>query len=1023
MNDLVGRTLGQYRIIEQLGKGGMATVYRAFQPSLERHVAIKVLMPYFAHEEGFSQRFVREAKAIARLDHPHILPIYDYGHEGETHYIVMKCVEAGTLQDLEAGQPVPLDVSAKIISQIADALDYAHQAGVVHRDVKPANVLMDRGEWVLLTDFGLARMVEGSQQLTASGVGVGTPAYMPPEQCQGRTVDRRADIYSLGIVLYEMLTGCVPFEAETPLAVVLKHITEPLPMPRSIDPEIPEAVELVILKALAKEPEDRYQTAGEMAAALCNAVECANRSPFVVPPSTGTPSPAAIPESVGRDDGAARPAAHSEPYVQGFEPALPLRAAAEKASDVVSVPVPAEAAASVTESIDRARPVPSGRRVPWWAYVAAAIVVLTLIASGAWLGLGGWSGLAARFATPTVPGEQAPSPTPTVPDQQAPTATPAIVESTPPLAKPDTRLRIAISVRPEVRVEVDVRHLTQLLTAGTGMELEVIAVDHREGLLDLLRGGQLDVILLSMPEYLWLRDGEGVPLDPALYAEPLFAGVVVVRADGPVHTVDDLRGQAVVLPGWDAPAGLLGRAALLERGLDVVQECEVIYVAPGDEPGVWAEAFALLGNGQVAAAIVPNLALGRFEEQSPALADRLRILAESPPTSVGVVAVRPSMPPDRVAALLAALLELDPESFRAGTPFGRLIAVDEPLADHMADALRKLDISARQWVEAVPSEPQVSPDRPARPPVAGEIRIALVPAAGTSVETRYVTPIYESIQKASRDLRLELIVRETPEGESPGDVTVGLIEQGYNVIVAVGWHDPDLLWGIAREHADVRFVCFWHLFERPLPNLLSFAYRMDQAGFLAGTLAGRATETKRVAVIGGIPIPSVGQLVSGFDQGVKRACPECEVIVRFTDTFSNLPLGEEVGRQVVEEGADVVFNAAGVSGSAAIRSAAQQGAWVIGMDLDEYLLTFGGGSVPNVDRLLGSVVIRANRQAYETLERLVRGDFEPGSFALGVAEEGFEFLPSPESAHPRWSELEQQMREITEGLRSGEISP
>jgi len=198
---------------------------------------------------------------------------------------------------------------------------------------------------------------------------------------------------------------------------------------------------------------------------------------------------------------------------------------------------------------------------------------------------------------------------------------------------------------------------------------------------------------------------------------------------------------------------------------------------------------------------------------------------------------------------------------------------------------------------------------------------------------------------------------------------------------------------------------------------------MDQAGFLAGALAGRATETKRVAVIGGIPTASVEQLVSGFDQGVKRACPECEVIVRFTDTLSDLPLGQEVGRQVVMEGADVVFNAAGAAGSAGIRSAAQQGAWVIGADGDEYLMTFDGGQVPHADRLLGSVVLRADRQVYETVARIVGGEFEPGSLTLGVAQGGIEFLPAPENAHPRWPELAMYIRDVVRGLESGELSP
>jgi basic membrane lipoprotein Med (substrate-binding protein (PBP1-ABC) superfamily)/ABC-type phosphate/phosphonate transport system substrate-binding protein len=989
MNDLVGRTLGQYRIIEQLGKGGMATVYRAFQPSLERYVAVKVLMPYFAHEEGFSERFVREAKAIARLDHPHILPIYDYGHEGEIHYIVIKCVDTGTLQDLEAGKPVPLDRSVRIVSQIADALDHAHRHGVIHRDVKPANVLLDQDEWVFLSDFGLARMVEGSQQLTISGVGVGTPAYMSPEQCQAKAIDRRADIYSLGIVLYEMLTGCVPYEAETPLAVVLKHITEPLPMPRTINPAIPETVELVILKALAKEPGDRYQTAGEMAAALCNAVECAEITAVSDAPGLEPISPAVTPESIVQE---------------------------EKAIGAI------ETSALAAESTTRARPVPPGRRVAWWVYVAALLVGLALVAGGVWLGSGGWSRLAGRAGAPPGPGEQTPVPTPTLLDQRASTAVPETKLAVPP-KEPDSRIRIAISVQPGARVEVGVQRLAQFLTTRTGIEMEAMAVDDRGELLGLLHRNDVDVVLLNMPEYLWLRDDEGVPLAPALYVSPVFAGLVVVRADGDIQSVDDLPGHAVAFSSWDAPAGLLGRAALIDRGLDVARECEVLYVAPSDVPEADEEALALLNDGDVAAVVLSNLALDRLKARAPALADRLRVLVESQPTSVGVVAARPDVPPDQFSALRAAWLELEPESLRTTMPFGRAIAVDAPLADNMADALRKVDVSSRQWLEGRPPEPLGSPDRPSDPSTLSEIRVALVPAAGTSIETRFVAPIYESLQKASRDLRLEFVVRETPEGEPPGDVALGLIDQGYNVLVAVAWSDPGMLWEIAREHADVKFVHFWNPYQEPLPNLLGFMYQMDQAGFLAGALAGMATESGRVAAIGGVPIPIVEQLVTGFEQGVKYSCPECEIVITFTDSWTDLALGEQTGRQVVEEGADVVFNAAGGLGSAAIRVAAQQGAWVIGMDIDEYLSTFRSGTVPNVDRLLGSVILRADRQSYETLERLLGGVFEPGSLALGVAEGGFEFLASPESAHPRRLELEQSMQEIMDRLRRGEINP
>jgi branched-chain amino acid transport system substrate-binding protein len=271
MADLIGRTLGQYQIIEQIGEGGMATVYKAYQPGLNRYVAVKVLPPLHAKQPGFSERFQREAEAIANLNHPNILPVYDSGQEEEYSFIVMRYVEgARTLKEVMQ-TPLSLSQVADLIGQIASALDYAHRQGVVHRDVKPANVLMD-GDWVLLSDFGLAKMTEASVALTGTGVGIGTPAYMSPEQGQGLLVDHRTDIYSLGIILFEMLTGRIPHSAETPVAIIFKRATEPLPLPRQLNPNIPESVEQVILKALAREPGDRFARAGELAAVLKEAV-------------------------------------------------------------------------------------------------------------------------------------------------------------------------------------------------------------------------------------------------------------------------------------------------------------------------------------------------------------------------------------------------------------------------------------------------------------------------------------------------------------------------------------------------------------------------------------------------------------------------------------------------------------------------------------------------------------------------------------------------------------------------------
>ena len=266
-DELLGRVIGKYRIEAFLGGGGQAKVYKAYHPALDAYVAIKILPPYFAAEEGFIERFKQEARVIARLRHPNIVTVYDFGEEQGLIYIVMDYVEGGTLAS-RLGRPLPLDTTLHIVEQIGRALDYAHSQGVIHRDVKPGNVLMAREDWMLLSDFGIARVMETTVRLTRTGVGIGTPEYMSPEQGQGLPVDGRSDLYSLGILLYEMLTGCVPFKAETPFGTVLKHMTEPPPPPRIHNPNIPEAIEAVIVKTLAKQPEERYPSAGKMMQAL-----------------------------------------------------------------------------------------------------------------------------------------------------------------------------------------------------------------------------------------------------------------------------------------------------------------------------------------------------------------------------------------------------------------------------------------------------------------------------------------------------------------------------------------------------------------------------------------------------------------------------------------------------------------------------------------------------------------------------------------------------------------------------------
>ncbi|MBN1484305.1 MAG: protein kinase [Chloroflexia bacterium] len=275
--DLTGHSVGSYRVLERCGQGGMADVYKGYHPLIDRYVAIKVLRPGLSDDEEFRTRFQREATAVANMRHPNIVQLYDFGQLGDRYYMVMEFVEGGSLRDRlqemrSQDSSLPLGEVEAIVRGVAAALDYAHRRGIVHRDVKPANILFTREGDPVLTDFGIARLLR-SNAVTMDGMSVGTPDYMSPEQGMGQPASLHSDIYSLGVVLYEMLVGRRPFTADTPFGVIVQHIQSQIPSPRGEDPAFPENLEHILERALAKEPQNRYASAGELARELELALE------------------------------------------------------------------------------------------------------------------------------------------------------------------------------------------------------------------------------------------------------------------------------------------------------------------------------------------------------------------------------------------------------------------------------------------------------------------------------------------------------------------------------------------------------------------------------------------------------------------------------------------------------------------------------------------------------------------------------------------------------------------------------
>ncbi len=431
-----GSNLGPYRIIEPVGRGGMASVFKAYEASLDRYVALKVLPPEFLHDPTFAERFRREAQTIARLEHPQIIPIfaYDIDSASGTPWMAMRLISGGSLsQRIKRGRLAPAEC-ARILKDVAEALDYAHGAGVIHRDVKPQNVLLDDSGRVYLADFGIAKMVEASAHMTQTGMITGTPQYMAPEQALGKSIDKSIDIYALGIVAYELFTGRVPFSADTPVAVLMKQASEPMPLPPTN--EVREEVTRAILRATAKDPAARWPSAAAFAKAITLATTSPETSDSIA--ATGLMAP------IGQETVAGMTA-----------PGL----------GAASQTVAGRTVASRTEVTPKPAPLPSAnKRVAGSGMGLAAFMLIALAILGAGAVFLVYNYFQSRNA---VVADAFPSPTPVAavipatpePPAEVPAATP-VPEITPAVQEPPTAPVQTATPETEAEPEPDLRGIT-----------------------------------------------------------------------------------------------------------------------------------------------------------------------------------------------------------------------------------------------------------------------------------------------------------------------------------------------------------------------------------------------------------------------------------------------------------------------------------------------------------------------------------------------------------------------------------
>jgi len=893
--NLVGQTLGQYQFRELLGVGGMGAVYRAYQQLLKREVAIKIISPDLIANPVLLSRFIREAEISAQLEHPNIVPIYDFGTQNGITYVVMRLLTGGALsrrleQRVEDARPlISLGEVAELLLQVGSALDYAHHRGVIHRDIKPANIMFDNQGKPYVVDFGIAKLTTGGTSYTQEGTALGTPNYMPPEQWRGETLTPSADQYALGVMTYQLLTGKMPFEGDSAFVLMHKHLhEEPTPL-TVLRPDIPPALMLVIGRALSKEASRRFQSCTAFAQAFDSAIE-GQRG-----------------QNTGMFAFKVRPKTQLQPIYA--PPPYPSQTPPSPYPQPMATP-------------------PNSRNLLVWGLGLLVMMLMGVILALV-VGRGGdlsdenrtqtaiaqvpTSASLIILDTPTyeptlMPSDTAtatdfPSETSTMTDTQLPS--PTQITDTPTATNTMSIQQAAMATRNQVITQTV---MATMLTPTPNLDATIAAEVTRLYQQDLTQTATFWTSTPTMTEM--------PSLTPTLTATSTDTATII-----PTSTPEPT--EMIIIP---------------QEFLGVVNATETVNVHSG--PGI---------EYQVIATLSPNTVV--------------QVLGQTE-TGAWLYIV---LPGDVRGWVSSELIGIEPTN----TP------TPEP---------------------TVTSFPTHTPTvEPTRTPAPSLIKKVCLISQGTMQNGDFNYLAFAGMTRAQETFGFETLFLESNTFDGLAEMQA-CIQNGGNVIISVGFIQAESALQIAQENPDVYIIGIDQFCEGDYPNNLTcMTAREDQAGFLAGVIAGLMTKTNIIGGIYGIDIRAVVRFRNGFEQGARYVNPNITILGEYTDSFTDEALGQQYAQRYLNQGADIIFGAGGMTGSGAIKYAAQQGVYVIGVDTDEFFTSFGGGSVAGAEFILTSGMKAIDAGVYQLLSALA-GDsaytFAGGNYELNVANGGIALADS-----------------------------